>query len=84
MSDESKQLAARYEPSGQLAEELQAFVKKNLAAHEYPREIEFVDDLPMTTTGKIIRRKFSPDDLLLIFCFSTMETTLEYCSCLSS
>ncbi|WP_293959183.1 hypothetical protein [Sneathiella sp.] len=28
-----------------------------LAAHEYPREIEFVSDLPMTTTGKIIRRE---------------------------
>ena len=49
-------LAAGHEPSGQLAEELQGFVKKNLAAHEYPREIEFVDDLPMTTTGKIKRR----------------------------
>ena len=25
-------------------------------AHEYPREIEFLDELPMTTTGKIIRK----------------------------
>jgi len=30
-------------------------VKTRLAAHEYPREIEFVTELPMTTTGKIIR-----------------------------
>ena len=32
------------------------FVRVRLAAHEYPREIEFVDDLPTTATGKIIRK----------------------------
>jgi acetyl-CoA synthetase len=32
-------------------------VKVKLAAHEYPRAVEFVDSLPMTTTGKIIRRE---------------------------
>jgi acetyl-CoA synthetase len=30
-------------------------VKENLAAYEYPREIAFVEELPMTTTGKIRR-----------------------------
>jgi acetyl-CoA synthetase len=40
-----------------LAREIQDFVKLRLAAHEYPRQIEFVDSLPMTTTGKIIRRE---------------------------
>ncbi|WP_299374692.1 acyl-CoA synthetase [uncultured Kiloniella sp.] len=40
-----------------LASEIQTFVKKQLAAHEYPREVAFVDALPMTTTGKIIRRE---------------------------
>lgn len=39
-----------------LAREIQEFVKVKLAAHEYPRAVEFVDSLPMTTTGKIIRR----------------------------
>ena len=39
-----------------LAVELQEFVKTRLAAHEYPREIAFIDQMPMTTTGKIIRR----------------------------
>ncbi len=38
-----------------LASEIKEFVKTRLAAHEYPREIEFVTELPMTTTGKIIR-----------------------------
>jgi acetyl-CoA synthetase len=44
-------------PTDTLAREIQAHVKTRLAAHEYPREIAFVDELPMTTTGKIIRRE---------------------------
>ena len=40
-----------------LAREIQEFVKLRLAAHEYPRHVEFVDELPMTATGKIIRRQ---------------------------
>ncbi|GFZ99138.1 acetyl-CoA synthetase [Elstera cyanobacteriorum] len=39
-----------------LTAELQDFVRQRLAAHEYPREIAFVPDLPMTATGKIIRK----------------------------
>lgn len=39
-----------------LSAEIQAFVRERLAAHEYPREVEFVDSLPLTTTGKIMRR----------------------------
>jgi len=40
-----------------LAEELRSFVRERLARHEVPRLIEFVDSLPMTNTGKIMRRK---------------------------
>lgn len=40
-----------------LSEEIQNFVKTRLAAHEYPREIEFVKELPMTATGKIMRKE---------------------------
>jgi acetyl-CoA synthetase len=40
-----------------LEDDIRSFVRERLSAHEYPREIEFVDALPMTTTGKIIRRK---------------------------
>lgn len=39
-----------------LVSELQSFVRARLSAHEYPREIAFRDELPLTTTGKIIRR----------------------------
>ncbi len=46
-----------FAPSDALAAELAAHVKTRLAAHEYPREVAFVDSLPMTTTGKIIRRE---------------------------
>ncbi|HKS84463.1 MAG TPA: AMP-binding protein, partial [Pseudolabrys sp.] len=42
--------------SDALAAEIQAFVKTRLSAHEYPREVAFIDDMPMTTTGKVIRR----------------------------
>jgi acetyl-CoA synthetase len=40
-----------------LANEIRQFVRERLAAHEYPREIEFVAELPMTVTGKVIRRE---------------------------
>jgi acetyl-CoA synthetase len=40
-----------------LKREIQQHLKVRLAAHEYPREIFFVDELPMTTTGKVIRRE---------------------------
>ncbi|KMO41853.1 AMP-dependent synthetase [Methylobacterium tarhaniae] len=43
-------------PSEALAAEIQAFVRTRLSAHEYPREIAFRASLPLTTTGKIIRR----------------------------
>ncbi|MCV0427324.1 MAG: acyl-CoA synthetase [Roseibium sp.] len=43
--------------SESLAREIAAFVKTRLAAHEYPREVTFVDALPLTTTGKVIRRE---------------------------
>ena len=39
-----------------LADDIRGFVRARLSAHEYPREIAFVDELPLTTTGKVIRR----------------------------
>jgi len=45
-----------YEPSDELKEEIRLFVKKGLAAHAAPREIEFRDKLPKTRSGKIMRR----------------------------
>jgi acetyl-CoA synthetase len=49
-------LKQSYKPNEDLLNELKNFVKQRLAAHEYPREIEFVDSLPMTVTGKIMRK----------------------------
>ena len=46
-----------FEPGEALSGEIQDFVRTRLAAYEYPREVAFVDSLPMTTTGKIMRRK---------------------------
>ncbi len=44
-------------PGDALKREIQEHVKTRLAAHEYPREIFFIDELPMTATGKVIRRE---------------------------
>lgn len=41
----------------ELVDEIKSFVKVRLAAHEFPREIEFVTELPLTATGKIIRKE---------------------------
>ncbi len=45
------------EATDELVRELQNHVKSRLSAHEYPRLIEFVALLPMTATGKIVRRE---------------------------
>jgi acetyl-CoA synthetase len=46
------------EPSDELAADISLWVRERLSAHEYPREVEFVDSMPLTTTGKVIRRIF--------------------------
>lgn len=42
--------------SAELAADISNWVKMRLSMHEYPREVEFVDSLPLTTSGKVIRR----------------------------
>ena len=49
-------LAAGQCASAALEDDIRAHVRKFLAPYEYPREIEFIDALPMTTTGKIQRK----------------------------
>jgi len=48
---------AEVTPGPDVAEDIKTFVKMRLAAHEYPREVEFVSELPMTATGKIMRKE---------------------------
>ncbi len=50
-------------PSEALKEELASEVKKHLAGHAYPREIEFIDKLPKTRSGKIVRRMLRAKEL---------------------
>lgn len=52
-----------YEPSKELEEDIKQFVKKKLAGHAYPREIEFVTSLPKTRSGKIARRVLKAREL---------------------
>jgi acetyl-CoA synthetase len=47
--------ASGYPPSPALAAEIQMFVKERLSAHEYPRKVHFIEEMPMTVTGKIRR-----------------------------
>ena len=46
-----------HSPSDVLVEQIQTHVRGRLAPYEYPREIEFIDALPMTTTGKVQRKE---------------------------
>ena len=48
-------LAPGYAPSDELVTELQEYVKTVTAPYKYPREIEFVTELPKTISGKIRR-----------------------------
>ncbi len=48
-------LAPGHAPSPALQDEIQLHVRAHLAPYEYPKEIEFIDALPMTTTGKVQR-----------------------------
>jgi len=49
-------LTPGYVPSAALEDDIRHHVAKFLAPYEYPKEIEFIDALPMTTTGKVQRR----------------------------
>jgi acetyl-CoA synthetase len=49
-------LAPGFAPSDSLRDSIRDHVKKSLAPWQQPREIEFVDELPMTTTGKVQRK----------------------------
>ncbi len=52
------QLSPGFAADEGLARALQAHVRQRLSAHEYPREVAFVAEIPMTTTGKLIRRGY--------------------------
>ena len=49
-------LAPGFAPSESLVADIQQHVRQFLAPYEYPRQIEFIDALPMTTTGKVQRK----------------------------
>lgn len=48
-------LREHYKHSDDLVRELQEFVKQTIAPYKYPRAIEFIDELPRTQTGKVLR-----------------------------
>jgi len=54
---------AEVTPGPDVEKDIKTFVKTRLAAHEYPREIEFVHELPMTATGKIMRKELKKREI---------------------
>lgn len=61
-------------PTEALKEELKNYVKKHLAGHAYPREVEFIEKLPKTRSGKIMRRILKAKELgLPVGDISTLE-----------
>jgi acetyl-CoA synthetase len=63
-----------HEPSEELKGDIKKFVKKRLAGHAYPREMEFAEELPKTRSGKIMRRVLRGRELgILQKDTSTME-----------
>lgn len=56
-------LAKGYEPTDDVKTDIQVSVRTRLAAYEYPREIEFIKEVPMTTTGKVRRMELRQRDL---------------------
>ncbi|PZU82555.1 MAG: AMP-dependent synthetase [Shinella sp.] len=56
-------LADGFSPSDVLAVEIRDWVKHRLSMHEYPREVAFIEELPLTTTGKVIRRLLRDQEL---------------------
>ncbi|HBF32143.1 AMP-binding protein [Rhizobium sp.] len=59
-------LADNYVPSDALAADIANWVKQRLSMHEYPREVAFIHDMPLTTSGKVIRRALRErDDIVL-------------------
>lgn len=67
-------LKKNVKPSESLKENIQQFIKKFLAGHAYPKEIEFIDKLPKTRSGKIMRRVLKAKELgLPVGDISTLE-----------
>lgn len=56
-------LHAGFTPSEALKKEIQLFVRNKLAAHAYPRAIDFIETLPKTRSGKIMRRLLKAREL---------------------
>ena len=57
--NEIKAVVARTAGDATTEDELRAWGKEQFAGYKYPRNIEFIDELPMTSTGKIFKRELS-------------------------
>lgn len=75
LSTKGKSKINNHQVKNKYIETLKQFVKKHLAGHAYPKEIEFVENLPKTRSGKIMRRMLKAKELgLSIGDTSTLES----------
>ena len=56
-------LSQKIEPSEQKAEEIKSHCKKKLSPYKFPRFIEFIEELPKTSLGKIDRRRLKEKNI---------------------
>jgi long-chain acyl-CoA synthetase len=57
--EEVKAFVIRHEGADITEDDLVAWAKEQMAGYKYPRIVEFRDELPMTATGKILKRELS-------------------------
>lgn len=55
--EEVKAFVVRVQGDSTTEDDLIAFCREHMAAYKYPRSVEFMDALPMTSTGKILKRE---------------------------
>lgn len=58
--EEIKAIVVKHEGDTTTEAELVAWGREQFAAYKYPRIVEFVDQMPMTSTGKILKRELAP------------------------
>ena len=66
-------LKPQYQASSELMDKLQAYVRSRLSKHAYPKEIEFVDGLPKTSSGKIQRNLLKQQEVAKAQCMQKVS-----------
>ena len=63
LGEEVKAFVVKKESNGATAEEIKAWIKEKVAAYKYPRKIEFLEQLPLSASGKILKKLLKTENL---------------------